>query len=350
MQCWPPAYSTAPPTWRWYSPISARKYFEGTADQIKEYNIAVEALGRPADFDQKRDSIVRVEAHRLRKRLREYYAADGADHAIRIDIPPGQYAPRFLPAQPPSPSLIDVTLVSQGELTADSPGPAKTELEPAEMSLVPSPAEVVVPEAPPAPGHGTRNAAIALTVLLIGAVTVTLWHRPKETPAKLPAVPPVAASVPNNPREVRILVGHLGSDYADRQGRIWQSDRYFQGGTVFESHDHPIYGTREPRIYQSRREGSFAYDIPLPPGDYELRLHFAETLYGEDNVAGGGESSRVFNVWINGQEALHEFDVIAEAGAEHRRRAGLQGHFAGRRREAAPQVRAVHQSAAAQRH
>ena len=47
------------------------RYFEGAGDQIKEYNIAVDALGRPADFDQKRDSIVRVEAHRLRKRLRE---------------------------------------------------------------------------------------------------------------------------------------------------------------------------------------------------------------------------------------------------------------------------------------
>src|SRR3989441_8321137 len=59
------------------------KYFEGSAEQIKEYNIAVDALGRPADFDQKRDSIVRVEAHRLRKRLREYYDAEGADHKLR---------------------------------------------------------------------------------------------------------------------------------------------------------------------------------------------------------------------------------------------------------------------------
>src|ERR1043166_9162404 len=66
-----------------------RQYFQGTGEQIKEYNIAVEALGRPADFDQKRDSIVRVEAHRLRKRLREYYDADGADHAIRIESRPG---------------------------------------------------------------------------------------------------------------------------------------------------------------------------------------------------------------------------------------------------------------------
>ena len=98
------------------------KYFEGAGEQIKEYNIAVEALGRPADFDQKRDSIVRVEAHRLRKRLREYYEADGADHAIRIDIPPGQYAPRFLPAGAPLPSLSAETLVAQGEV---DPGSAR---------------------------------------------------------------------------------------------------------------------------------------------------------------------------------------------------------------------------------
>src|SRR6266567_1070003 len=70
------------------------KYFEGTAEQIKEYNIAVEALGRPPNFDQKRDSIVRVEAHRLRRRLREYYDSEGATHAIRIEIPAGTYAPR----------------------------------------------------------------------------------------------------------------------------------------------------------------------------------------------------------------------------------------------------------------
>src|ERR1700731_1530048 len=87
------------------------KYFEGQSDQVKEYNIAVEALGRPADFDQKRDSIVRVEAHRLRKRLREYYQAEGADHTIRIEIPPGQYAPKFLPMGAPVPSLSAVTLV-----------------------------------------------------------------------------------------------------------------------------------------------------------------------------------------------------------------------------------------------
>src|SRR5579872_671443 len=72
------------------------KYFERVGDQIKEYNIAVEALGRPAEFDPRADSIVRVEAHRLRKRLKEYYEVEGAGHAVQIEIPSGQYAPRFV--------------------------------------------------------------------------------------------------------------------------------------------------------------------------------------------------------------------------------------------------------------
>jgi hypothetical protein len=86
------------------------KYFEGEAGQIKEYNIAVEALGRAPEFDPKRDSIVRVEAHRLRKRLREYYQNGGAGHAVQIVIPPGHYTPKFvtseaLVAAPPDQAL-----------------------------------------------------------------------------------------------------------------------------------------------------------------------------------------------------------------------------------------------------
>jgi hypothetical protein len=292
------------------------QYFQGTGEQIKEYNIAVEALGRPADFDQKRDSIVRVEAHRLRKRLREYYDADGADHAIRIDIPPGQYAPRFLPAGTPLPSLCQETPVTQGEFGSESLAPASTEPDSQAARLATIPAEVGVVIAAPAPGarNRIRSAAIVALLLTVGGAAVALWRGPEGKAAKAAPIPPPVAAAVVNPLEVRILAGHQSGDYTDRLGRVWQSDRYFQGGTVFESHDHPIYGTREPRIYQSRREGSFAYDIPLPAGVYELRLHFAETLYGENNVAGGGEASRVFNVWINGKEALHEFDVIDEAG------------------------------------
>src|SRR5581483_3825274 len=72
------------------------RFFDGRADEIKEYNIAIEALGRPASFDQRKDSIVRVEAFRLRKRLKQYYETEGAGHVIQIVIPPGQYVPQFV--------------------------------------------------------------------------------------------------------------------------------------------------------------------------------------------------------------------------------------------------------------
>ena len=278
----------------------------------------MDALGRPAQFDQKRDSIVRVEAHRLRKRLREYYEAEGVDHAIRIDMPSGQYAPRFLPAGSPLPSLIAETPIAPGELASEAPAPAPApdpaESEPPAMLPAPIPSKLAIPTLVPGAASRMRIGAIVMALLLVsGAAAVALWRPGRKAPDVAAGSPPVVNAVANPP-EVRILAGHQNGDYTDRLGRIWQSDRYFQGGSVFESHDHPIYGTREPRIYQSRREGSFVYDIPLPAGVYELRLHFAETLYGENNVAGGGESSRVFNVWINGKEALHEFDVIAEAG------------------------------------
>src|SRR5580692_10969607 len=97
------------------------QYFEGAAEQIKEYNIAVEALRRPAGFDQKRDSIVRVEAHRLRKRLREYYQAEGASHIVRIDIPSGQYAPRFVRQRPPQPAINEEAATVQTPSEIDHP-------------------------------------------------------------------------------------------------------------------------------------------------------------------------------------------------------------------------------------
>jgi hypothetical protein len=272
------------------------KYFEGTADQIKEYNIAIDALGRPTDFDQKRDSIVRVEAHRLRKRLREYYEAEGANHELQIDIPSGQYAPQF--------QLMSAPIAEQHSNALLAP--ATPNVETAIDALVQATPRVRPP-----------RVAIAVTAALLMFCTggIALWKTPgrKGLLASRASAATVFSGIAGS-EEIRILAGHLGADYTDRLGHVWQSDRYFQGGAFFETLDHPIFGTREPRIYQSRREGNFEYDIPLTSGVYELRLHFAETLYGENNVAGGGEASRVFNVLINGKIALHEFDVINEAG------------------------------------
>ena len=69
---------------------------------------------------------------------------------------------------------------------------------------------------------------------------------------------------------------------------------------MFATPNHVISGTPDPELFRSRREGDFSYDVPLRPGVYELHLYFAETLFGENNTAGGGEASRVFRIYING--------------------------------------------------
>jgi hypothetical protein len=65
----------------------------GTA--LKEYQIATEVLGRPAGFDPQSDSTVRVQAGRLRVKLAEYYAQQGANDPILVEIPKGSYALSF---------------------------------------------------------------------------------------------------------------------------------------------------------------------------------------------------------------------------------------------------------------
>ena len=64
----------------------------GNADRLKGYTIALEVFDRKDDFDPSLDAIVRVEATRLRNKLREYYDTLGKDDAIRIDFPKGGYA------------------------------------------------------------------------------------------------------------------------------------------------------------------------------------------------------------------------------------------------------------------
>src|SRR5215471_17120049 len=71
------------------------KTFSGQIQQIKEFSIATEVFGRDPDFGEKRDSFVRVEVHRLRKKLQHYYASEGAGRLVQIVIRPGNYQPCF---------------------------------------------------------------------------------------------------------------------------------------------------------------------------------------------------------------------------------------------------------------
>ncbi|WP_438754148.1 tetratricopeptide repeat protein [Pararhizobium sp. O133] len=71
------------------------EFFEGRAEAIKAYTIAVDVFGRPPNFDPSVDPIVRIEATRLRAALTQYYDAHGNRTNIRIDLPRGRYVPVF---------------------------------------------------------------------------------------------------------------------------------------------------------------------------------------------------------------------------------------------------------------
>lgn len=73
----------------------------GRADSVSGYTIAVEVFRRPVDFDAANDPLVRVEAGRVRLRLCEYYATEGRNDPIRIELRLGNYVPTFTYVDPP---------------------------------------------------------------------------------------------------------------------------------------------------------------------------------------------------------------------------------------------------------
>ena len=89
------------------------------------------------------------------------------------------------------------------------------------------------------------------------------------------------------------------------------ADNYSSGGSVY-SRSIPIEGTVNDELYQTERFGDFSYEIPVPvSGDYDIRLHFAELYFGIGSVP-GGPGSRVFNVTIEGNPVLTNFDILSE--------------------------------------
>lgn len=276
------------------------RHLEGRADEIKEYSIALEALGRSADFDPKKDSIVRVEAHRLRRRLQEYYRGKGANHAVYIVIPNGQYRPQFLihPVQP-----------------EPLPAPPTAGAEP-----------IAVPAASPARGRWPAISMVILAAAICGFLVIRTARRPA------PAAHHASANLVANANEVwsgpatdpvegdfRMLTGFHGPPFTDRQGHTWNADAYFTGGrSLAIPPQRLIEGQPDPHLLKGARAGQFRYDIPLRPGAYELRLSFAETEFGPGNPGGGGDSTRIFQVSMNGAVLLNAMDPLAEAGAPNR--------------------------------
>ena len=311
------------------------EYFNGRADQLKEYTLATEVLGRPGDFDQTRDAIVRVEIFRLRKKLRDFYASAGAGHPLHIFIQPGQYAPRFVPRdQSPythaeaTPHDVTANLGEPEAAPAEIPaaeGPSTEEdggIQPSSLAA-PKPRPTRAARVRhPWPGWGRLTAGAILLAGALAMAAVGFWRSlhssagaaVRQAGAAAPAgTGPAAAPLEG----VRILAGYVNGAYVDRAGKVWERDRDYSGGEALAQPRQYLARTLNPGMFQTMRSGQFSYDIPLAPGNYELRLYFSELHYGPDTLSGGGETSRLFDVLLNGQPLLHIFDIIKDAGGNN---------------------------------
>lgn len=283
------------------------QYFAGRSAEIKEFTLATEALGRGVDFDPKRDSIVRVEMHRLRRRLRDYYARVGASEPVHVFLPEKSYTPEFqFSAAPPS-----------------EPIPPSTSLELVAPQTGEVPAPLLPPALPPQPAF-FRSPWLWLLLACVGTGALyfawraslgpesALTNPAANAPAALPPPPP--HPLPATGGEIRILAGRTGGRFVDRFGQSWQADQFATGGNAVPVTKEIRTLGLDPNLFAGMREGDFTYDIPLPNQPHELTLYFAESEYGGENPLGGAEASRSFHVQINDQVVLSNYDPIGSGG------------------------------------
>jgi hypothetical protein len=303
------------------------RHFDGDSDAIKEYSIATDVFGRSQSFDQATDSIVRVEFFRLRKKLREFYEGEGADQPIEIVVATGHYRPEFVdriptPLQsPPRNSGQMASTNSERGLETKDPSSNDPSWS-REREIGNRKERIHLEESPPGLARkrllGRRGFLVSVAILAIGAGASTMWwinrhrHASSNDAPHAPSSPiPAVATGP----EIRIRCGYSRPIFKDEEGNVWSGDRYFAGGAVTELPNQHIARTRNPELYLTARTGVFSYKIPLAPGTYELRLHFAETTYSPASSLGGGENSRVFDIQLNGSPLLKQFDIVSDAGA-----------------------------------
>jgi hypothetical protein len=87
-------FATSPKKSRFLEFVSEQAFL-GNGDKLNEYLIGVEVYDRGPEFNSQKDPIVRVQAHEIRRLLKKYYADEGKESLLRIDLPIGAYVPVF---------------------------------------------------------------------------------------------------------------------------------------------------------------------------------------------------------------------------------------------------------------
>jgi beta-galactosidase len=118
------------------------------------------------------------------------------------------------------------------------------------------------------------------------------------------------------PGSYRILAGQVS--VTNTSAGLYGSDNFFTGGEG-QFLNKPVRGAPPPpkvvvgaadqKLFLTYRMGRFAYELPLPNGDYDLTLRFMEPV--QDQAPG----KRVFDVLVQGKPAIADLDIAAVAGS-----------------------------------
>jgi PKD repeat protein len=124
----------------------------------------------------------------------------------------------------------------------------------------------------------------------------------------------VGEGTPTGGNVTRINAGGPAFTFGEND---WTEDQYNNGGDTITNNT-PIANTDNDQLYQTERYrtgGSLIYEIPVANGIHSINLHFAEIYWGlPGDGAGGGAGSRLFNIDIEGQARIENYDIFVEAG------------------------------------
>lgn len=282
-------------------------YFKGLVHEIKEYNIAVSALGRRSGFDPQVDPIVRVNAHSLRKRLESYYQGEGLFNPIRIILPVGSYVPVFqkvntdesglalAPAQVLEVAGTSQPLAADPEVSQGTPGPAT---DPIAGESIPK----GISSFPDTPSPAKRPKWILVLVVLLAPLVVSAYVLLRHYQGATNQVPADVHEGITAP----LLALRLGSEqeWVDRTGQTWSRDSYCHGGSHAENDTKLISGISDPEIMARELTGNFHCAFPVSPGSYELHLFFVD-------LSGAAVAAHRPSLLVNGQE--HRYDIICDS-------------------------------------
>jgi TolB-like protein len=151
----------------------------GEVDSLRERMIGAEMFGRPVNYDTGSDSVVRVKATEVRKRLAQYYLETEGEQAVRIELPSGSYVPRFIfeaPRPPARPEGKVLPLSAVPHSGSDPAGQSIAQLQTSPVQTLPgekldTSAAAVLPVPKEKLRPATRMlAASAVGIVLLGAL------------------------------------------------------------------------------------------------------------------------------------------------------------------------------------